>query len=223
MVGSRGVIVDISERKAMENALRESEEKYKTLIENSQNGIFAIEGDKILFANRTFCKMIGFSTDELYHQSALSLVHPDDKARGSAISERRREGDRSTVNDIFRFVARDGSVKECDVFSSVVDLNQKNVSLITVNDLSELRRIQAELEKSEVKYRELADFMPQTIFELNANGDVLYINKTGMTIFDIDEGFLGRNCLELFVEDEHVITSYSIHYTKLYEISGAVQ
>jgi len=182
-VGSRGVIVDISERKAMENALRESEEKYKTLIENSQDGIFAIIDDKILFANNTFCKLVGYTSDELYNKSAVSLVLPDDRAKGLAISERRKQGDHSTVNDIFRFVDKDGSVKEGDVFSSVMELNGQIVSYITVHDLTETRKIQEELIKSEQKYRELAEMLPQTVYELDLNANLRYLNKAGREKF----------------------------------------
>lgn len=182
-VGSRGVIVDISERKAMENALRESEEKYKTLIENSQDGIFAIIDDKILFANNTFCKMVGFTPNELYDKSAFSLVHLDDLARGLAISALRKQGNHSTINDIFRFIAKDGSIKEVDVFSSVMELNGQMVSYITVHDLTETRKIQEELIKSEQKYRELSEMLPQTVYELDLNANLKYLNKAGREKF----------------------------------------
>lgn len=182
-VGSRGVIVDISERKAMENALRESEEKYKTLIENSQDGIFAIEGEKILFANHTFCRMIGYSPDELYAKPASSLIYIEDREKGFAISDRRKKGDYSKVNEIFRFITKDGKVKEGDVFSSVIDLNNKKVSLITVHDLTEIRKFQEELIKSEQKYRELAEMLPQTVYELDLNANLRYLNKAGRDKF----------------------------------------
>ena len=154
-VGSRGVIVDISERKSMENALRESEEKYKTLIENSQDGIFAIEEDKILFANQTFCKMIGYSPDELYATPAQSLVYADDRLKGLAISERRKLGDFSTVNDIFRLQTKQGKIVEADIFSSVLELNNKKVSLITVHDLTEIKRMKIELEFAKTELEKL--------------------------------------------------------------------
>jgi PAS domain S-box-containing protein len=182
-VGSRGVIVDISERKAMENALRESEEKYKTLIENSQDGIFAIIDDRIVFANNTFCRMVGYTPKELYNKSAVSLVCDDDKERGLAINERRKQGDRSTVNDIFRFLAKDGSIKEADVFSSVLELSGQVVSYITVHDLTETRRIQEALTKSEQKYRELSEMLPQTVYELDLNANLKYLNKAGREKF----------------------------------------
>jgi PAS domain S-box-containing protein len=164
-VGSRGVIVDISERKDMENALRESEEKYKTLIENSQDGIFAIVEDKMLFANNTFCKMVGYTSEELYNKSAVSLVHPDDRERGLAISELRKQGNHSTINDIFRFVAKDGTIKEGDVFSSVLELNGQIVSYITVHDLTELKRAESELKTAKTDLEKLNSQLEKRVKE----------------------------------------------------------
>lgn len=177
VVGSRGMIVDISDRKAMENALRESESKYKTLIENSQNGIFAIVDDKILFANKTFCKLLGYTSDELSNKLAISLVLPDDRVKGLAISERRRQGDHSTVNDIFHFIAKDGSIKEGDVFSSVLELNGQVVSYITVHDLTETRKIQEDLRQSEEKYRSLIENATDGIVIVQ-NGILKFANQT---------------------------------------------
>ncbi|MFT3752382.1 MAG: PAS domain S-box protein [Paludibacter sp.] len=148
---------DISSRISMENTLRESESKYKTLIENSQDGIFAIVEEKILFANNTFCKIVGYTPEELYNKPASSLLYEEDQPRGLAIRERRKQGDHSTVNDIFRFVAKDGSLREADVFSSVLELNGQVVSYITVHDLTETRRMQEQLQLSEEKYRTVID------------------------------------------------------------------
>jgi len=186
VTGSRGIIVDISERKAMEDALRASEEKYKTFIENSQDGTFAIQGTRILFANNTFCRFIGYSQEELYQKSAIELVIPEDREKGMAISKKRAEGDTSTLNDRFRFLTRNGDTREGDVFTSVVELNGERVSYITVHDLTEIQRMQDALVKSEQKYRELAEMLPQTVFEINQKGMLRYLNKTGMEKFGQD-------------------------------------
>ena len=204
-IGTRGIIVDISERKAMENALRESESKYKTLIENSQDGIFAIIEDKILFANNTFCKMVGYSSDELYCKSAASLVHADDRERGLAISELRKQGNRSTMNDIFRFVAKDGSIKEGDVFSSVMELNGQMVSYITVHDLTETRRIQEQLQKSEEKYRTVIDNATDGIV-ITQQGLLKFANNAmcEMVQYQRDE-ILETSFYEMVVKEDHQI------------------
>ena len=205
VVGSRGMIVDISDRKAMENALRESESKYKTLIENSQDGIFAIIDDKILFANNTFCKLVGYTSDELYNKSAVSLVLPDDRAKGLAISERRKQGDHSTVNDIFRLIAKDGSIKEGDVFSSVLELNGQVVSYITVHDLTETRKIQKQLQQSEEKYRTVIEKATDGIV-ITQNGKLKFMNKTMCDMVQyMEDEILEKPFLEMVVEEDQQV------------------
>jgi len=204
-IGTRGMIVDISDRKAMENALRESESKYKTLIENSQDGIFAIVEDRILFANNTFCKLIGYSQEELYHTSAASLIQSEDRIRGLAISERRKQGDHTTVNEIFRFIAKDGTVKDADVFSSVLELNGQVVSYITVHDLSETRRIQKQLQESEEKYRTLIEKATDGIV-ITQDGLLKYTNKTMNDMIQYDEKeIINTSFLNMVVKEDHQV------------------
>jgi PAS domain S-box-containing protein len=204
-IGTRGMIVDISERKAMENALRESESKYKTLIENSQDGIFAIVDDKILFANNTFCTMLGYTSDELYDKSAASLVFPEDRVRGLAISERRRQGDHSTVNDIFRFIAKDGSMKAGDVFSSVLELNGQVVSYITVHDLTETRRMQEQLQQSEEKYRTVIEKATDGIV-ITQLGKLMFVNIRLCQMLQYSESELvGMPFIDLTVEEDRQV------------------
>ena len=202
-IGTRGMIVDISDRKAMENALRESESKYKTLIENSQDGIFAIISDKILFANNTFCRLIGYTPEELYNKSAASLILPEDRIRAMAISDRRKYGDHMTVNEIFRFVAKDGSIKDADVFSSVLELNGQIVSYITVHDLTETRKMQEQLQYSEEKYRTVIDKATDGIV-ITQNGLLKFVNNTmcEMMQYQKDE-ILETSYYDMVVKEDH--------------------
>lgn len=204
-VGSKGIIVDISERKAMENALRESESKYKTLIENSQDGIFAIVGDKILFVNNTFCKILGYSSDELYSIPAHELLHPDDQLKGLAISERRKKGDLSTINDIYHFNAKDGTVKEADVYSSVLELNGQTVSLITVHDITETRRIQEQLQISEEKYRTVIDKATDGIV-ITQHGKLKFLNTSMCEMLGYDEDeIIDKPFLDYVIAEDHQV------------------
>jgi len=204
-VGSKGIIIDISERKEMENALRESESKYKTLIENSQDGIFAVIGDKIHFVNNTICEILGYSPDELYNMSALSVVVPEDVERASEISQRRKRGDFSTVNDIFRFVAKDGSVKEADVFSSVVELNGQVVSHITVHDLTETRRMQEQLRLSEEKYRTVIEKATDGIV-ITQQGKLKFLNATMCQMLGYEESeIIEKPFLDYVVEEDRQV------------------
>jgi|GEM_PF-953806 len=214
VVGSRGLIIDISERKAMENALRESESKYKTLIENSQDGVFAIIGDKVEFVNNTLCKMLGYSAEELYNMPAINMVVPEDRQRGLEISQRRKTGDWSTVNGIFHFLAKDGSVRECDTFSSILELNGQTVSYITVHDLTENRRMQEQLKLSEEKYRTVIEKATDGIV-ITQQGLLKFLNNSMIEMLQYDESEIVDMPFIDFVVEEDRQVMIDIHKRRM--------
>lgn len=170
---------DITERTEMEKALRESETKYKTLVENSHDGIMIIRDSKILYANDTICNMVGYC---LTNQT-VSIIHPDDRPKMIAIGERRRNGDTSTIHETMRLVAKNGEIKECETTSTLVEFNGEWGAFYTVHDVTERNRFEQELKKSEQKYRELAEMLPQTVYELDLNANLKYLNKAGRMKF----------------------------------------
>ena len=73
---------DITERKKAEQKLKESEEKYRILVEQSLQGIIVIQDVKIMFANPAMVEILGYSVEELLSLStrdAIKLIHPDDR------------------------------------------------------------------------------------------------------------------------------------------------
>lgn len=164
---------DITERLNYERALRESEAKYKTLVENSQDGIIIVRENKILFANNTFCRMIGFGCDILYNNTADYFVHPDDRAIVKSINERRLMGDASTIITTFRITGNNDKVLECETYSTIIDYDGIPASLITIHNLTESKRMQEALQKSEEKYRNL----------INKATDGIVITQNGLIKF----------------------------------------
>ncbi|OQY44380.1 MAG: hypothetical protein B6242_12860 [Anaerolineaceae bacterium 4572_78] len=69
---------EISERKQIENILRESEEKYRTLVDNIQDGVFLIQDGNIIFINESFANMIGYATESIIGKSINEFVAPED-------------------------------------------------------------------------------------------------------------------------------------------------
>jgi hypothetical protein len=73
--GCLGVLVDITERKRAEEALRESEEKYRRIVETANEGIWALDADaRITFVNRRMAEMLGYSPEELLRRTSASAT-----------------------------------------------------------------------------------------------------------------------------------------------------
>ncbi len=107
--GSFGVVTDITKRKLAEEALRESEEKYKTLVESSHDMIFMVDLEgTFLFTNEATGTTLGYSEEEIRGTDGFALIHPDDseavRARFSRLAEGKRED-----NIEYRYRTKNGS------------------------------------------------------------------------------------------------------------------
>jgi PAS domain S-box-containing protein len=78
-IGFRGIVRDITERKEAEEALRDSKEKYRLLVDHAHDGIFIAQGGLIKFQNPKAQEILGFSTHELPETPFIDLVHPEDR------------------------------------------------------------------------------------------------------------------------------------------------
>ena len=93
-VGFRGIARDVTERQRTEEALRESEVKYRLLIENTSEGLLQVSAsDLTLFVNNRFCEMVGYSADELVNRNWTQMLLDDDGRESiRQANERRRRG-----------------------------------------------------------------------------------------------------------------------------------
>ena len=87
----------VTELKRAEDALRDSEKKYSTLVENSLTGIYIDQDGKIAFANNRFGEIYGYSRDELIGMETWKLIHPGDRALTNEIRKKRLKGEKAPL------------------------------------------------------------------------------------------------------------------------------
>ncbi len=204
VIGNRGIIIDLTDRIAMENALRESENKYKTLVENSQDGITIIRDNKILFANDTYCNMLGYTREELYNMPSVATLHPSEYDKAEKIGDRRRNQDFSTINEVFKMLTKDGNVRECETSSTMILYDGIWASFFTSHDITESKRMQMVIKESEEKYRLLFEAESDAIFMIDAHtGQILDINPAASRIYGFSKDeFLTMKNTDVSAEPE---------------------
>jgi PAS domain S-box-containing protein len=148
---------DITEKVKMEKALRESEAKYKALVENSLDGILIVREYRFLYANNTLCKMLGYENEALFAQTPLESIHPEDRHKLIRIAQRRLSGDFSSTTGEFRMIRSDGKCLTCEFYSTVINYGGESAGFFTIHDITERRRMQEALSESEQQYRNLID------------------------------------------------------------------
>lgn len=103
-----GVSRDITKRKRAEESLRESEDKYRTLVENSHDLIFIFRENRCLFANRRALELTGYTEEEARRSSIWNVVHPDDRKPLASYGRRRIRGEESRATINARIMDRHG-------------------------------------------------------------------------------------------------------------------
>jgi PAS domain S-box-containing protein len=144
---------DITERKRMENALKQSEEEYRGLFENAHDAIvvFEPESEVVLDVNQRACEMYGFDRSEFVGMSLLSISK--DSARGKQVIADLM--DRKTVqNFVTTHYRKDRSEMILEVNAAMVDYKGRPAILSVDRDITERRRIESALHDQEAIYRE---------------------------------------------------------------------
>ncbi len=140
---------DITQRKRMEEALQESEEKYRLLFESAGEGITIAQGEKIHFANEAMVKILGYPLDVITTRPFLSFVHPEDRAMVLDRYLRRMKGEVAETDYPFRIINADGSEKWFHINSKVIDWEGTPASLSFMIDITERKRVEEEKQNLE--------------------------------------------------------------------------
>lgn len=138
-IGFLGITRDITERKQAEERLRESEERFRTLANATQEAIFIHESEQILEVNQMATQMTGFTAEELTKKKIWDLVHPD-------FRELSQEKVESGYDKTFESIGlrKDGSIHPSEVFVKRIPYKGQNVVVAAVRDISERKRAEME-------------------------------------------------------------------------------
>ena len=137
-------VLDNRERTAADRALRESEERFRALVESANDAIFIWdkEGLRCLEANRTACERLGYTRAELLTMTAAQISAPDQAAVAAARAEAIAERGSAFVETVH--MARDGTRIPVEVSTTVTQLGGRPVFLSIARDITERKRAEAE-------------------------------------------------------------------------------
>lgn len=151
------VAKDISERKAAEAALRESESLFRTFFENAGVGMVILDRDiRFLRVNPRYCAITGYSAEELVgRRTPLDLDHPDDRERNKVESGRLMAGQTDVLSIEKRYLRRDGSVAWVHVKAANITDAAGNIVYVigVIEDITARHEAGAALRQSEERLR----------------------------------------------------------------------
>ena len=161
-------IRDISERKQAEDALKESEEKFRVLAETTRAGIMLYRGEDIVYVNPALEKLSGHDRDELMRMSYWELADPEQqemmRSRGLARQRGSREGP-STYE--LKMRTKSGDIRWVELSAALVSYHGRQTGLATIFDITDRKRSEQELQEAKAQSELYLDLMGHDINNLN--------------------------------------------------------
>ena len=149
--------LEASHRHELMNALVQSEQKYRHVIENANEGIAIIQDGLICFANPTALEMAGVTAEQAYGKSMLEFAHPDDRARLADIYQKRVRGEPTENNYLTRIFDRKGKVEWVRVSATLINWEGRPAVLSLYSDVTEQIRAEHEVRNALEKEKELSE------------------------------------------------------------------
>lgn len=206
-----GVVRDINKRKLVEEALRESEEQYRRLIENMNEGLGAID-DKgtITFANVSICRMLGYSQDELFSMSVMDLLDEQNQQILKDQLKLRQKGENSN----YELSWKNKQGQDVHTLMSTVPMydstGKYTGSFGIITDITDRKKAEDALKKSEERYRQAVENSPSPIFSVDRRGYIRSWNAACTNLFGYDTDIIGEYYEDIIANKENhkIITAY---------------
>ena len=140
---------DISALRSAESELRQSEERYRTAIENSNDGVSIIKDSAHIYVNQRFLDMFGYSApQEIMGREPYFNIHPDDGPMVRGYAERRSGGESVPNQYEFRGIKKDGSVVHVEVSVNTIPFMGGKAILAYLRDVTNRKETEEELRRS---------------------------------------------------------------------------
>jgi PAS domain S-box-containing protein len=196
-VATIGVANDITERKRLENALKDSESDYKGLFENAHDAIIIFRPDDaiILDINQSACEIYGFSRMEFIGMS-LESVTADMEMCWDNITRIMKDGNRQRFESVHR--KKDGTEMFLEINAAIVDYKGQHAIMSINRDITARKKAVEALLLSEKRFQDLYDSAPDIYFSVFEDGTIKSVNKFGAEYlgYTIEE-LQGKNVFDI--------------------------
>lgn len=196
VTGVLGVNIDITDRKRAEQALTESEEKFRALAESTAAAIFIYRGDKLLYVNPATEMHTGYDAGELLSISFMDVIHPDyqDIVRGRALV--RRRGEAVPERYEFKIITKSGETRWIDATASLLEYEGQPAAIGTAFDITAYKQAENELREAQERLHHVLLYSPAIIYSLKVDGSTLTLDwisesLTRLTGYEAEEASLG--------------------------------
>jgi PAS domain S-box-containing protein len=201
---------DITERKKLEEALRESEQWYRLIFDNAPIGIgfTSLEG-KVITLNKAMESITGYSAEE-FNRINVADMYVDKADRGVLLQELSQLG--TVIDYSIRLKRKDGTQYYALVTCKLATIGDKKFVQTILHDVTERKRAEEALRESEERYRSLVELSPEAIF-VASEGKHVFINSAGLKLFGASspDQIIGKPLMDFIHPNYREIVAQRIH------------
>jgi PAS domain S-box-containing protein len=162
-------VADITEQLRADEALRSSEQRYRLLVDHASEGILISQEGILRFVNPRIAELAGRGVEALTGQPLLGFIHPDDHPVLIERFKRRRRGETVPQHEVFRLQRPDGGIVWIEFSGVDVEWEGRPAVLSFLIDITERKRVEDELRRSEANYRSVIESSPIGVAILHRN------------------------------------------------------
>ncbi|NIA20204.1 MAG: PAS domain S-box protein [Xanthomonadaceae bacterium] len=199
----------LTDKIAAQGKLRQSEEKYRTFFENSSNAMLMIRGGKFIDCNDAVVEMFKSKSREdllTKHPGELSPELQEDGRQSSEKAEEMMSIARAKGSHFFEWnhLRKNGEVFPVEVSLAAVTVGDEKLLHVILWDITERKQALGKLQESEKRFRDLADMLPEAIFEIDNNMKLTYANQRASELFGYTEEDFdhGLDSIDLLVPED---------------------
>ena len=191
-----GSIRDITDTKQVEEALRQSEVKYKALVESSIDGIVVVHDKEICFANRTMMEMHGCTkSKEIVGHSFTEFVSPEDRQMVVERGLARERGEMVPDRYEFKALSKDGTTFDAEVSVKQILYEGKIARQAIIRNISAQKQAQEELKRKVVELDSFINNIPDMAWVKDADSRFVIANKAfGEAVGMASEALINQTC-----------------------------
>jgi len=185
-----------------EAALRDSEERYRILVENANEIILVAQDGNVQYVNPKIVELMGYSEDEMKSRPFTDFIHPDDRKTVLERHQRRLRGEDVPNIYSFRSISKDGNIKWMQANSNLIKWGRRSATLSFLTDVTERKEAEDALQESEKRYRLLIETADAAIAVIGDNGDFLLLNNQAAAQMNgKPDDLMGKNMSDILSEE----------------------
>lgn len=176
-VAAIGIFRDLRPLKEVENRLRESEKKYRMLVEKTADGIFVYQDHSFKYTNPAFRELLGYTEDELKTMGLKDIVRPELAELIEMRYDKRIRGEKVPDQYEIALRSKDGRWRAFEITPSVIEYEGRPATQNVIRDITEKREAQKALRASEARYRATVEHTGTAMMVIDEDYNIVFANR----------------------------------------------